>query len=232
MSGGRAVETVFLDAGGVLVGPDWERVAAVLERHGLRTTESALAAADPPAKREMDVPPTIRSTDDKGRGGIFLRAVLRRAGIAPDAGRLEAAVASLLAEDAARSLWSRVLPGVPEALARLRAAGLKRVVVSNSDGRLEALFRGAGLRDRVDHLLDSGLLGYEKPDPRIFREALRVSGARPDVTVHVGDFYEIDVVGARAAGLRAVLLDPAGLHADRDCERSPSLAAFAEALTS
>ena len=58
----------------------------------------------------------------------------------------------------------------------------------------------------------------------------RASGARAATTVHVGDYHEIDVVGARAAGIRAVLIDPAGLHADRDCPRFPSLPAFAGAL--
>lgn len=56
------------------------------------------------------------------------------------------------------------------------------------------------------------------------------AGARPETTLHVGDLFHIDVLGARAAGLRAVLLDMAGLCADVDCERVRSLAELADLL--
>jgi len=70
----------------------------------------------------------------------------------------------------------------------------------------------------------------EKPDPRIFQLALERSGARPETTLHAGDFYHVDVVGARAAGLQAWLIDAAGLYADHDVTRVPSLAALADRL--
>ncbi|HET9267545.1 MAG TPA: HAD-IA family hydrolase, partial [Vicinamibacterales bacterium] len=60
--------------------------------------------------------------------------------------------------------------------------------------------------------------GVEKPDPRLFQHALDVAGASADRTIHVGDLYHVDVVGARRAGLRdAVLLDAAGLYPTVDC---------------
>jgi FMN phosphatase YigB (HAD superfamily) len=63
----------------------------------------------------------------------------------------------------------------------------------------------------------------EKPDPRFFRIALERSGASPESTIHVGDLYYVDVVGARNAGLRGVLLDEANLRPDADCPRVRSL---------
>jgi putative hydrolase of the HAD superfamily len=66
-------------------------------------------------------------------------------------------------------------------------------------------------------------VGFEKPDPRLFASALAKSGADAASTIHVGDLYEIDVVGARAAGLRGVLLDEAGLYEEADCPRVRSL---------
>ena len=63
----------------------------------------------------------------------------------------------------------------------------------------------------------------EKPDPRFFEIALTRSGARRESTIHVGDLYEVDVVGARAAGITPVLLDAAGLYPDADCDRVRSL---------
>ena len=76
----------------------------------------------------------------------------------------------------------------------------------------------------IDCLLDSHDEGVEKPDPRFFELALGRSGARRESTIHVGDIYHVDVVGARAAGLRAVLLDQAGLYPGADCPRVSSLA--------
>jgi putative hydrolase of the HAD superfamily len=64
----------------------------------------------------------------------------------------------------------------------------------------------------------------EKPDPRLFEIALDRSGARRDTTIHVGDLYQVDVVGARAAGIRGVLLDQPGLYERVDCPRVRSLA--------
>jgi putative hydrolase of the HAD superfamily len=227
---GAPVETLFLDAGGVLIEPDWTRIAAILARHGIAVAPGALAAADPAAKRELDRPAVIDATDDRKRAAMYYRTVLARAGARRTEAQEDAATAALVAEHALRNLWSVVPPGVRESLARLRAAGTRLVVVSNANGKIREHFEGIDFASPFDHVIDSGVLGIEKPDPGIFREALRVSGARPETTLHIGDFYEIDVVGARAAGLRAVLVDPAGLHADRDCERAPSLPAFVDAL--
>ena len=227
---GGPVRTLFLDAGGVLVDPDWARVAAVLGRHGITVSRGALAAAERPAKRDMDRPDIVRASDDRGRATLYYRAVLRRAGVEAEPARVEGGLDAIVADHARSNLWCVVPEGVPEALARLRAAGLRLAVVSNADGELLSLFERIGLGGMFDRVVDSGVVGIEKPDPRIFEEALLACGADPATTLHAGDFYEIDVVGARAAGIRAVLVDPAGLHGDRDCPRVESLAALAVAL--
>src|SRR6267142_767451 len=95
-------------------------------------------------------------------------------------------------------------------LAALRARGFKLVVVSNANGRLRYLFDRLGLSGSLDGLFDSYDEGVEKPDPRFFRRALERTGAEAQSTIHVGDFYHIDVAGARAAGITPVLLDVAG----------------------
>ena len=107
-----------------------------------------------------------------------------------------------------RHLWCSVRERTHEALARLRAAGLRLGVVSNSDGRVEQALDAAGLRDYFDVVVDSALVGVEKPDPAIFRAALDALGVAPEEALYVGDLYEVDVVGARAAGIEAVLLTP------------------------
>ena len=127
-------------------------------------------------------------------------------------------------------LWRTPMPGVAEALAAMKALGLRLVVVSNADGSVERGLRGAGLADFFDAVVDSALVGFEKPDPRIFRHALEGAGAAPERTLHVGDLYHADVVGARAAGLHALLLDPFRDWPEPDCERLPDLSALAARL--
>ncbi|HZE97761.1 MAG TPA: HAD-IA family hydrolase, partial [Planctomycetota bacterium] len=75
-------------------------------------------------------------------------------------------------------------------------------------------------------VLDSGEEGIEKPDPRIFHEAVKRTGASLEQSLYIGDMYHIDVAGARAAGMHVVLLDPAGLHRDKPVRRIPDLAAL------
>ena len=79
------------------------------------------------------------------------------------------------------------------------------------------MLRELGLARHLQLVLDSHIEGVEKPDPEIFRRALaRLSLSAPR-TVYVGDIYSIDALGARAAGLTPVLLDPLGGYADADC---------------
>jgi putative hydrolase of the HAD superfamily len=102
--------------------------------------------------------------------------------------------------------------------------------VSNSDGRVEAALEAAGLRDCFDVVLDSALFGTEKPDPAIFRAALAALGVAPEESLFVGDLYEVDILGARAAGIEAILLLPDTASAPAGVRRIGSLAALADQL--
>ena len=109
---------------------------------------------------------------------------------------------ALAAGHAAVPVWNQVLPGVPEGLAALRARGLRLVAVSNSDGSAEAVLVATGLRDWFEAVIDSHLVGFSKPDPRLFDAARAVARrARRGTSAHVGDQYEADIVGAHAAGI-------------------------------
>jgi HAD superfamily hydrolase (TIGR01509 family) len=223
------VETLFLDAGGVLVNPNWERVSAALARQGVEVTAERLAAAEPLAKRDLDTEARIVSTTDQSRSWLYFDSVLTHAGVTLSEAT-DAALAELRDYHARWNLWESVPEEVVPCLERFREMGLRRVVISNANGTLRDHFRRLGLAAYFDHLLDSHDEGVEKPDPRIFQVALERSGARPETTLHVGDFYHVDVLGARAAGLRAVLLDAAGLYDGVDCPRVASLTELAETL--
>ena len=223
------IETVFLDAGGVLVFPNWVRVSEELARHGVEVSADALRAADPHAKHQLDRGATISETNDESRGLLYFNLVLTQAGV-PLNSATSAAMESLQAYHAKHNVWETVPAEVVPALERLRQLGLRLVIVSNANGTLHEMFARLGLADRVDVLLDSKQEGVEKPDPRLFAIALRQSGARADTTVHVGDLYHVDVVGARSAGLRGVLLDAADLYRDADCTRVRTLSELCDLI--
>jgi HAD superfamily hydrolase (TIGR01509 family) len=222
------VDTVFLDAGGVLCHPSWTRVADALVRHGAVVTASKLASAEQKATRDIDDATVVGTTDDRARGWLYFNLVLQHAGVAQNEGT-DAALAELREYHRLDNLWEHVEPDVAPALAALRDRGLRLVVVSNANGRLRHLFDRVDLTKWFDHVLDSHEWGVEKPNPRLFQIALEQSRAAASSTVHVGDLYHVDVMGARAAGLReGVLFDMAGLYDDVDCPRVASLSDLVE----
>jgi HAD superfamily hydrolase (TIGR01509 family) len=224
-----AIETVFLDAGGVLIQPNVERVSAVMRRYGIIVDADALLQADHHVKHELDKAKTIESTDDTQRLLDYLDRVLKRAG-AVASPALTAAAQELYAYHTERNLWETIPAEVVPALERLRAAGLRLAVISNANGTVHDHFNRLGLTPYFDQILDSRVEGVEKPDPRIFERALERMRARPERSVHLGDLYYVDVVGARSAGMQAVLLDAADLYGDADCPRVPSLTAFVDQI--
>jgi HAD superfamily hydrolase (TIGR01509 family) len=224
----NSIDTVFLDAGGVLCHPSWTRVAEALVRHGAEVTAAALAAAEQKATRDIDDAHTIGTTDDRKRGWLYFNLVLQHAGVEQNAGT-DTALAELREYHRVDNLWEHVEPEVAPALAALKERGLRLVVVSNANGRLKHLFDRVDLAKWFDHVLDSHEWGVEKPDPRLFQLALEQSRSAPSRTVHVGDLYHVDVVGARKAGLReGILFDMGGLYDGVDCPRVTSLASLVE----
>lgn len=205
------IDTLFLDAGGVLCFPSWTRVSAALRSEGVHIAPDALAAAEPLAKRDIDEASVVGSTDDTTRGWLYFNKVLEHAGVAlSDA--TDAALGVLREYHRIDNLWEEVPPDVVPALERFRALGLTLVVVSNANGRLCHLFDRLGLSRHFDVMLDSHEWNVEKPDPRLFQIALEQARAEAHRTAHVGDLFHIDVMGARRAGLReGILLDSAGL---------------------
>ncbi len=108
----------------------------------------------------------------------------------------------------ARHMWTYVRPGTHDAVAAVRNRGYRTAVVSNADGRVEALLRDRGLTDHLEFVIDSEVVGFKKPDRRIFELAVERLGLPAARVLYVGDLYAVDVLGAREAGLHALLLDP------------------------
>lgn len=224
------IDTLFLDAGGVLCHPSWVRVSAALAAAGIDLPVDKLRAAEPFAKRDIDEARVVGKTTDALRGWLYFNKVLEHAGI-PLSESTDAALAVLHAYHRADNLWEYVPSDVVPALERFRAIGLKLVVVSNANGRLRHLFDRLGLSEKFDVVLDSHEWDVEKPDPRLFEIALQQADADRARTAHVGDLFYIDVVGARNAGLlEGVLLDPHNMYPLADCRRISTLDELADAI--
>lgn len=119
--------------------------------------------------------------------------------------------------------WDQVLPGTRAALDRMRQ-DYAIAVISNADGKIDAVLRRCGIADCFATIIDSGVVGTEKPHPAIFQAAMRAMKAEPAESLYVGDVYSVDYVGARNAGMQAVLFDMAGAYRGRDFPRVESLA--------
>jgi len=142
--------------------------------------------------------------------GEFLRRVLVRLGHpAP----WEPVLKELFAAFADPSLW-QVFPEVNEALGKLRSSGLRLAVVSNWDSRLPRLLDGLGLAGFFNEVLVSSLEGVEKPGAEIFRRAATRLEVAVEACLHAGDSPLDDYRGAESAGMRAVLVDRAGIFND------------------
>jgi putative hydrolase of the HAD superfamily len=95
-------------------------------------------------------------------------------------------------------------------LRRLREMGLKSYVVSNWDVLLVDVLRNLGWMRYFDGVIASGVVGIEKPDPRIFEEALRVSGVGRERAIHAGNDPISDIRGAAEVGIDTMLVDRRG----------------------
>lgn len=119
--------------------------------------------------------------------------------------------------------WDQILPGTRDALERLRE-DYALAVISNADGKIDAVLRRCGIADCFESITDSGIVGHEKPHPAIFDAALQAMKAEPADSLYVGDVYSVDYVGARNAGMQAVLFDVAGAYREQEFPRVESMA--------
>lgn len=196
------VRALVLDAGNTLVFLDHARVADVI---GGATTEQALRAAEAQAKRRYQALLAAGGGHEQGFP-LYFRALFEEAGLSPATSLSLVPLIERAHLDA--NLFSRVPEGTAESLDRARAGGMRVGVVSNSEGTLAALLDRVGLGSRLEFVLDSALEGVRKPDPEIFRRALRRLDLPADETIYAGDIPDVDVSGARSAGMHAVLVDP------------------------
>ncbi|MCL6641415.1 MAG: HAD family hydrolase [Candidatus Rokubacteria bacterium] len=225
------LRAVFFDAGNTLIRMDYAAMAAALGAHGAAVDPERLERAEWRARVRVDADLLARpeSTESSGVGERYVTYLLDEAGV-----RDPRVVGALLAwrrrYNPPLGLWTAAAPRAAEAVRLARRAGLRTGVISNSNGTVRSVLASLGLADHLDFVLDSHEVGVEKPDPRIFRLALERAGVTAAEAAYIGDLYSVDVLGARGAGLAAVLLDPGGCWGRRDCPRAPDALAAVRRL--
>jgi len=189
---------VTFDAGQTFIDLDLDFLTRRLAERGVTVEPAALAAAAPAAWRRYD------ERVDPAAGHPWkdlMTSLLEGAGIpAPAVGGL---VDWLWTEQPRANLWRGQIPGMVDLARELSAAGVRVAVLSNSEGRLAELLAEIGIADAFAAVIDSGRVGIEKPDRRIFDHALAVLGARGP-GIHIGDSWPADIAGALGAGWRAI----------------------------
>ena len=221
---GLDVDAVLLDAGGVLVLPDPERIRARLGPLGAAPDDETCRRAHYAGMREVD-------RLDRADWHAVDRVIAGVLGV--PAAELERALPEL-DRIYLQDRWVPVA-GAAETVALLAACGKALGIVSNASGTMEQMLlehricgvAGEGGEDepvpRVSVIVDSHVVGVEKPDPRIFAIALEVLDLPPERCAFVGDTVHFDVGGARAAGLHPIHLDPYGLGPGRDHDHVAAL---------
>jgi putative hydrolase of the HAD superfamily len=197
------VRAVLLDAMGTLLTfePPAPRLrAALLARAGVDVGEERAARA---IRAEIAY---YRAHQQEGRDEAGLAALQLASAEAMRPALSVDVDGGVLTDALLESLRFHALPGVPAALRELRSLGLRLVVVSNWDASLHERLAETGLAPLLDGAVASAEAGVAKPEPAIFEHALAVAGVGAAEALHVGDSPVEDGEGARAAGIRAVLV--------------------------
>ena len=226
----RPPQALLLDAGNTLVFVDHEVMAATLTELGHSVAVAALQRAQR-AANEQYVRALQGGAGHEDGWHRLMSSWLQTAGVAT--GDVHPAVTRLREVHDEFNLWRKVPPGLIDALAELRGAGFTLGVVTNSEGHVDDLFARVGLDQSFDVIVDSALEGVRKPDPEIFYRACRRLSVEPSRSLYAGDLPEVDVVGARRAGLEAALIDPFDMYPDYvDAPRYDSVVALVRQLLS
>lgn len=207
---------VFFDVGNTLLFPNRKRLLAPLAE-AKHPTLAEWHALERKTKLEFDQGMSGGSVDH-GFWWTFHTYLLQGLDAMDDS------VRDTLVENTRKSdNWDQILPGTGEALERI-GRDHPIAVISNADGRIAEVLGRCGIGGCFQSITDSGIVGCEKPHRAIFETALAEMNAQPEESLYVGDVYSVDYVGARDAGMQAVLFDVAGAYRNRDLPRVDSLA--------
>ena len=210
-------KVIFFDVGNTLLFPNRERIHAPLTERGIVPDGQHLRDLECRTKNTFDGMMTKNGSTDHSFWWMFYSQLLSEIGLEDNAIRDQLVTAIRNSAN-----WDTIRPGTA---AQLHAIGerYRVAVISNADGKIEDVLTRCGIVSCFHSITDSGLVGYEKPHPEIFRQALNSMNAAPEESLYVGDVYSVDYLGAQGAGMQALLMDVPGAYRDRGVPRVESL---------
>lgn len=198
------LEWIVFDVGNTLTSMDFTAMAALIEH---RLTPSELYARERTLRAVLNT--HLETCAQTGTPPRTLRTILEYLLQDLEPLRRAESIHRLTLANRRRTLWRVVSPETRLTLARLRELGFHLGIVSNGDGYVEELLERTNLRSYFEYVIDSHHVGRSKPDPEIFSLALQKSGIEDSLAAaYIGDLPAIDIAGALAVGMRAVLYDP------------------------
>jgi len=214
---GSKPQVVFFDVGNTLLFPNRGRIHAPLTALGIQPETDLLSRIERQVKNEFDSLMTRDGSHDHSFWSMFYSQLLAELGVQDDA------ICNQLVTNIRNSAnWDVIPEGTREQLAKIGARN-PIAVISNADGRIEDVLRRCNIADCFRTITDSGIVGYEKPHPEIFRQALKSMNAAPEESLYVGDVYSVDYLGAKAVGMQAILMDVSGAYREKGLPRVESL---------
>jgi HAD superfamily hydrolase (TIGR01509 family) len=213
------VKVIFFDVGNTLLFPNRERIHAPLTERGIVPDGEYLRDLECRTKNKFDGLMIADGAADHSFWWMFYSQLLSEIGLRNNADSIRDQLVTGVRNS---GNWDQIRPDTAE---RLREIGKRYpiAVISNADGRIEDVLRKCGIAECFRTITDSALVGYEKPHPGIFRQALKSMNAAPEESLYVGDVYSVDYLGATGAGMLAVLMDVAGAYRDKGVPRVESL---------
>ena len=213
----EALQAIFFDIGNTLLFPSLARILAPLDPPKVAASRERWHEIERAAKQEFDDLVAHGGQIDHGFWFLFYSQLLESLGVQNNALRDALVEATRISAN-----WCEMRPGTRQALERI-AKDYPLGVISNADGRIARVIEDCGIADCFHSITDSGVVGYEKPNPAIFQAALQSMGADAKGSLYVGDFYSVDYLGAIRAGMKAILFDVSGAYRERDLPRVESL---------
>src|SRR5271156_6497032 len=174
------IKVIFFDVGNTLLFPNRERIHAPLTDRGIVPDGELLRDLECRTKNLFDGMMTSNGSTDHSFWWMFYSELLSELGLEDDAVRDQ-----LVAGIRNSGNWDQIRPGTAK---QLQAIGeqYEIAVISNADGKIEDVLRRCGIAQCFRTITDSGLIGYEKPHPEIFRHALNSMNAKPEESLYVG----------------------------------------------
>jgi len=211
------ITTIFFDVGNTLLFPNHVRIHAPLTALGITPDPEHLRDLERRTKNQFDALVMQDGSHDHSFWFMYYTQLMKELGVDDNAIRDQ-----LVASIRNSANWDRILPGTCERLQQI-GAQYRIGVISNADGRIHQVLAKCDIASCFRTITDSGLVGFEKPHPEIFRQALKSLKARPEESLYVGDVYSVDYLGATGAGMQAMLMDVSGAYRDKDVARVESL---------